>query len=217
MHSLFSGWTGETTSQVQSNSATDWKAAYEDWRRYAEELQQTFKTEVEKEVDIRVETLKQQLEKARGDAARKDELYKARTADLQAARAFLKTTDMLSGADIVHKVQELNTQIHQTAAFIADSFEYTEKRSAGMGERDHWCYKRLGSDMNQMLLCNNHNDDPTSVQWAMQAAMLGFCGELVLSWCSGSEPEVEARLVDIYQAMKDHGKGRFTAVERIWC
>jgi hypothetical protein len=210
-------WKGETTDRVQSNGGTDWKAAYEKLYRYAEGLkasytksQQIFKTEVEREVDIRVGNLKQQLEKALGDAARKDALYKARTADLQTARAFLKTTDTLSGAEIVHKVQELNTQIHQTASFVADDSKYAEERSAGIDEMNHavhWCYKWLGSDMSQMLLCNNHSDDPTLVQWAMQAAMLCFCAEVVSSWCSGREPEVEARLVHIYQAMKDHGKG----------
>ncbi|KAJ4469076.1 hypothetical protein C8J55DRAFT_524304 [Lentinula edodes] len=107
------------------------------------------------------------------------ELLDARMKELQGARAFLNTSDMYSGADIVSMVKSLNAEIFQTAASITDMIvDFGSGQVLLEKNLDHlWAVdivsKTLGEEV-ATLLQHNHavlDEHMTLVQIALQAGL----------------------------------------------
>jgi len=64
------------------------------------------------------------------------QLLETRTLELKGAEAFLTKADALSGADVIKMVNTLNSEIYQTAALVAESFEFKEKKDESPGWRE---------------------------------------------------------------------------------
>ncbi|KAJ3881322.1 hypothetical protein F5051DRAFT_437017 [Lentinula edodes] len=104
------------------------------------------------------------------------ELLDARMKELQGARAFLNTSDMYSGADIVSMVKSLNGEIFQAAASITDTIVGFMSSQVSL-ENDPWAVdivsKTLGEEV-ATLLQHNHavlDEHMTLVQIALQAGL----------------------------------------------
>ncbi|KAJ3893956.1 hypothetical protein GG344DRAFT_63376 [Lentinula edodes] len=104
------------------------------------------------------------------------ELLDARMKELQGARAFLNTSDMYSGADIVSMVKSLNGEIFQASASITDTIVGFMSSQVSL-ENDPWAVdivsKTLGEEV-ATLLQHNHavlDEHMTLVQIALQAGL----------------------------------------------
>jgi len=138
------------------------------------------------------------------------DLLKTRTSELRGAQAFLTKADSLSGADVIAMVEGLNTEVSQTAAFMADSFEF-QKPQSGEEERQHAqeaharASEILGERTTHLLKWSDHTDDPMLIQIAFQSTMLGFSEWLMESWYF-EEPENDHFLQEIFGRIRESGE-----------
>src|ERR1700722_3888066 len=137
------------------------------------------------------------------------ELLKTRTAELQGAQAFLTKADSLSCEDVRTMVQGLNTEVFQTAAFMADSFVFQRKEEGGeesaeMMEAFAQVNGIIGERMTHLLRSLEHNDDPMLIQIAFQIAMLGTSEWAIGSWYFEA-PEIDNFLQRLYRKVQEGG------------
>ncbi|KAJ7769988.1 hypothetical protein B0H16DRAFT_1516989 [Mycena metata] len=138
------------------------------------------------------------------------DLLAAKTADLVEMRAKLAHEDRLTDQAVLVLVQALNTEIKDTAAFLADSFEFEEKKDGREvqsqdSEEMEEVYERateiLGPELVEVLRTADHHNDPALVRLAFQGGMIEYS-----RWMSGSwffeDPEDEQLLADIYQRVR---------------
>jgi hypothetical protein len=115
-------------------------------------------------------------------------LLETRTLELKGAQTFLTTVDSHSGNDVIGMVERLNTEIFQTAAFMADSFgdDYisdSQDASEDVMELLEWAKSMFGDKMVQLLRSSDHNEDPILIQNALQASMVNWSCQVISSWC----------------------------------
>ncbi|KAJ7798744.1 hypothetical protein B0H14DRAFT_3156774 [Mycena olivaceomarginata] len=130
----------------------------------------------------------------------------AKTADLVDAQTRLQGEDRLTDQAVLVLVQALNTEIRETAAFLADSFEFEEKNpdaatesdSKEMGEVHERATEILGHGLVDILRSSDHHDDPAFVHLAFQCGMIEYARWMSASWFF-EDPEDEQLLADIYQ------------------
>jgi hypothetical protein len=147
------------------------------------------------------------------------ELLEARTLELKGAEAFLTKADALSGADVIALLNTLNSEIYQTAALVAESFEFTRKGGSEEGMSDRVAggeqptdmeevyasaTEILGSRMVELLKASEHHEDPTLIQIAFQAGMSAYSNWIVTTWYF-EDPEDEHLLSEIYARVREAG------------
>lgn len=165
------------------------------------------------------QSLKEEMAQVRTRHAQTLELLEARTLELKGAEAFLTKADALSGADVITMLNTLNSEIYQTAALVAESFEFTRKKGGeeGMSEgvaggeqpadmEDVYASATeiLGSRMVELLKSSEHHEDPTLIQIAFQAGMSAYSNWIVTSWYF-EDPEDEHLLSEIYARVREAG------------
>lgn len=170
-------------------------------------IQRSLRKEQEEKAELRIAhqkalteagTLRRQLEVKESDikAARNelqqvrtklDEvlvLLDTRTRELKGAQAFLTKADTLSGAEVIALVEALNAEIMQTAAFVADSFDFARQpeHATEIKEADTRIKELMGSTMTSLLSTVQHSSDPLLVQIALQGATVEFARWIVMTW-----------------------------------
>ncbi|KIM40815.1 hypothetical protein M413DRAFT_445619 [Hebeloma cylindrosporum] len=139
------------------------------------------------------------------------QLLDVRTAELKGAQAFLTKTDQFSGADIIKLVEELNGEIMQAAASMAENLVVEAKKVNGHEEGSESgeikeAYGRteeiVGFRMAELLKASEHHEDPILIQIAFQANMAAYTHWIVSSWCFES-PEDEHMLSEIYARVRE--------------
>lgn len=141
-------------------------------------------------------------------------LLDARTQELKGSQSFLTKADLLSGAEVTAMVEGLNAEILQVAAFMSDSFKFSRVgRTANYGDTYTEARGRarelLGDRMLQLLSSVRHNEDPSVIQMALQAAMTKFVHYAVASWHVDRSKD-HSILDDIYSKMRIEGKQHST-------
>ncbi|KAH9946440.1 hypothetical protein B0H21DRAFT_415663 [Amylocystis lapponica] len=114
-----------------------------------------------------------------------DTLLKARTLELKDAQQVFSKPDTLSDADILRLVGNLNSQIFQTAAQIADSLIFKNQKFALVeidAEIDAMVKRTVGEEMLGLLTTVNHEGDPICIQIALQTCMVAFTGYIIETW-----------------------------------
>jgi len=148
-------------------------------------------------------------------------LLDTRTKELRGAEAFLTKADTLSGADVISMLNALNSEIYQTAALVAESFQFQPKKlvqgsdtleerpeeqgKVDMTEVYQSATDILGSRMVELLKSTEHHDDPTLVQIAFQAGMAAYSNWIVSAW-DFEDPDDERLLGEIYGRLRVGGK-----------
>ena len=148
-------------------------------------------------------------------------LLDTRTKELRGAEAFLTKADTLSGADVISMLNALNSEIYQTAALVAESFQFQPKKlvqgcdtleehpeeqgEVDMTEVYQSATDILGSRMVELLKSSAHHDDPTLVQIAFQAGMAAYSNWIVSAW-DFEDPDDERLLGEIYGRLRVGGK-----------
>ena len=134
-------------------------------------------------------------------------LLDTRTSELKSAEAFLSKADTMSGADVVRMVEGLNAEILQTAAYVADHFEFsqrgdfTEEILAASVRLE----ELLGRKVVHLLDTINHGNDPMLIQLACQASMAAYCLWMILSWDT-EDANYDQFLKHIYTTVQQAGK-----------
>ncbi|GLB37968.1 hypothetical protein LshimejAT787_0410190 [Lyophyllum shimeji] len=140
-----------------------------------------------------------------------------RTAELQGAQLFINHSDSLSAADVIAMANDLNAEILQSAAFMADSMDYTGEQPA-IPEAVEEARLCVGEDLTQALVSSrvqsgDHDYDPTRVQLALQVCLVRCCGKIVKSWTLGGDEQI---LEDVYkiifQREKQSAAGRWRSM-----
>ena len=133
----------------------------------------------------------------------------SRDEELAALRAFLDKTDTASGAEVLQAVQDINNEIVQLAAAVSDEFPLPQTRtgaptwSLAQAEIVH---DTLGEEICRLLQYGEHGEDPTIVQFAVQAWEVYCCQAALDAFCAGLAPEVDAYLSALFEEMQTSGK-----------
>jgi chromosome segregation ATPase len=168
-------------------------------------------------LEIQNRQLGAQLNQVKVEHQQMVELLDVRTAELKGAQAFLTKADQFSGADIIKLVEDLNGEIMQTAASMAEDLVVVEKKVNGHDEGAESGeikegYGRteeiVGPRMAELLKTTEHHEDPILIQLAFQANMAAYTHWIVSSWCFES-PEDEHMLSEIYARVREAGKSPF--------
>ncbi|KAL6306647.1 hypothetical protein BKA93DRAFT_728707 [Sparassis latifolia] len=112
-------------------------------------------------------------------------LLKARSAELQDAQQYLSKVDNIPDADVHRAVEQLNAEIFQMAAQIADTLtfdNYPNLDFANPMVEGTQLEGILGLAVIQSLKCSRHKDDPICVQIALQACMTVFSSWIIETW-----------------------------------
>ncbi|KAJ7905236.1 hypothetical protein B0H13DRAFT_1881244 [Mycena leptocephala] len=138
------------------------------------------------------------------------ELLATKTADLaDAQEKLIPAEDRLTDQAVLVLVHALNTEIKETAGFLADSFEF-EKKKDGAGQPEDVeemaeVYERateiLGHELVNILRASDHHHDPALVRLAFQGGMVEYARWMSASWFF-EDPEDEQLLADIYQHVR---------------
>jgi DNA gyrase/topoisomerase IV subunit A len=166
-----------------------------------------------KSLTKQLETNEASLKRTRGQQEETQKLLKARTQELKGAEVFLTKADTHSGADVISMLNALNTEIYQTAAVVAEAFEFEPRPTPGpnghvvdpaMAEVYASTTEIVGTRMMELLKSSNHHEDPTLVQIAFQAGMSAYAHWIATSWYF-DEPEDDRLLADIYKRLRLQG------------
>ncbi|KAF9047802.1 hypothetical protein BJ165DRAFT_1122543 [Panaeolus papilionaceus] len=160
-------------------------------------------------------TLNQKLEAelahVKGEFEDTAELLRRRTTELKGAQTFLTKADQTSGADVIRLVEELNAEVMQTAATMAEGLQIEEKKlqpggkeleSNEMREADARTEEYIGPRLTELLKTSEHYEDPILIQIALQAGMTAYVHWAISSWCFESQDD-EHMLSEIYARVRE--------------
>ncbi len=154
-----------------------------------------------------------ELQKRATEQKQMKELLEARTGELKGAQTFLTKADQLSGADVIKLVEELNAEIMQTAASMAEELVVEEKKLNSEGKEQESDETRaaiarteeiVGPRLTDLLRTSEHHEDPILIQTAFQTGMAAYTHWMISSWCFES-PEDEHMLSEIYARVREAG------------
>ncbi|KAG6885092.1 hypothetical protein C0993_005975 [Termitomyces sp. T159_Od127] len=153
-------------------------------------------------------------------------LLDTRTQELRGAEAFLTRADTLSGAEVIDLVNTLNSEIYQTAALVAEAFDYNARvggiessaeDTAVLNEACTSVADAIGTETTEMLKSLDHHEDPAVVQVAIQVAMAAISDWIVRTW-NLDETEADNGFQKVYKGLRDAEmqtiSGRWRALTR---
>lgn len=167
-----------------------------------------------------LQVVKDELRRAEAQHAQARHLLEERTAELKGAQRFLNQTDSLSGAEVIAMGESLNAEILQTAAYMADSLEFscttpTKENMAAFRESHKRASRILGDPIIRVLASRwDHHEtdlDPTPVQIALQTMMVYWSVKMAKLWKYGGKAGENEILGDIFSRISD--KGAWTRTE----
>ncbi|KAK0209596.1 hypothetical protein IW262DRAFT_1281438 [Armillaria fumosa] len=147
---------------------------------------------------MELSTVQKQLETRDKELRGLQDLLDVRTRELQDARTFLDTADLVSGEDIISMAEALNAEIFQTAAYMADSSVFGVKcRLVDTGEVDPW----LGADFVEILRSGKNTEARVQcVQIALQASLVRSCMATIAMW--HPDPKIDEGLRQLYSKIQ---------------
>lgn len=171
-------------------------------------------TDRTKGLNAQKKQLETDLQRTRSEQKHLGELLEVRTNELKGAQTYLTKADQLSGAEVIKLVEELNGEIMQTAAIMAEELIVEEKHVNASGKEQDSEETRvatarteeiIGPRMTELLRISEHHDDSILIQIAFQTAMAAYTHWMISSWCFES-PEDENMLSEIYARVREAGK-----------
>ena len=131
--------------------------------------------------------------------------------ELASLKSFLSKTDDWSGAQLLQALADLNAEILQLAASIADEFAPSlradTRAPSAAKERDREIVgPALGKEMLKLLERREHAEDPTLVQFALQAWEVWCVSKVMEAFCYGLPAEVDEALKLLFERMQREGE-----------
>ncbi|KAL6302510.1 hypothetical protein BKA93DRAFT_736801 [Sparassis latifolia] len=126
-----------------------------------------------------------------------------RNEEVASMKSFLSKTDEWSGAQLLQALHDLNAEIVQLAASVAEEFAPSLDRHVNLSRlSDHELVtKSLGPIMTNLLETRDHAGDPTLVQFAIQAWEVCCVGRVLDAFCFGLPEEVDRFLAGVFSRM----------------
>jgi hypothetical protein len=146
----------------------------------------------------------------RVESARALETSAAEAASL---RAFLDTADGWTGADALQAVQDLNTELIQLAASVADHFApHLDRKIDYARTSDRTLIgEALGHPVLDLLVTRDHSMDPLVVQLAIQAWEVHCVLQIMDTFCPGLRPDMDDYLLRLFDQMHNTGASHLTS------
>jgi hypothetical protein len=149
----------------------------------------------------------------------------ATASELATLRAFLDKTDAWTGAQVVQAVADLNTEIVQLGAAVADAFflapagvpdpdvkaENAPARVRGSAADRELVRASVGPTMASLLQAREHGADPTLVGLALQAWEVHCCAQVFGAFCFGLPGDVDRFLHGLYAHMLESSGASLSA------
>ncbi|KAG8220477.1 hypothetical protein J3R82DRAFT_3172 [Butyriboletus roseoflavus] len=131
-------------------------------------------------------------------------LLEARSRELKGAQVYLTKADTLSGAEVIALVDAVNVEILQSAAFIADSFDFARQPAHAdeIVEASGRISELMGSTLTHLLSTVVHSDDALLVQLALQGAIVEFSRWIIMTW-DFDGLQAEQPLAEIYNDIRE--------------
>lgn len=135
----------------------------------------------------------------------------SQAAELASLKSFLSKTDDWSGAQLLQALADLNSEIIQLSASIAEEFASALRVDTSAPnvarERDREIVApALGREMLKLLEEREHAGDPTLVQFALQAWEVWCVARVMDAFCYGLPSEVDEALRLIFERMQSEGE-----------
>ncbi|KJA20501.1 hypothetical protein HYPSUDRAFT_203809 [Hypholoma sublateritium FD-334 SS-4] len=147
-------------------------------------------------------TLENELSHVRRELADSRHLADARGKELFGAQVFLSTTDILSVSEIAQKAAELNDEIFQAAALLAESLIHEVSNWAPQDEQNKSLTVALGMlggpIVDAITSSSGPEINPYLIQLVLQISLTRFCGDKLGKWYEKDEITNEV-LVNIYK------------------
>jgi predicted nucleic acid-binding Zn-ribbon protein len=147
-----------------------------------------------------------ELDQVQSQYSQTQALLEVRTQELKGAQSFLTKADSLSGAEVTSMVEGLNSEILQTAAFIADSFEFSKGGRQEQGAAYSRVTQVLGDDVSKILTSIQHSEDPMLVQIALQSWLVGCSKHLIETWYFERGLRSNQLLRSVYDRVRQSGE-----------
>ncbi|KAF7796470.1 hypothetical protein EIP86_007647 [Pleurotus ostreatoroseus] len=129
-----------------------------------------------------------------------------RTEEVSSLRSFLSKTDDWSGAQLLQAMRDLNAEIVQLAASIADGYAAVLDRRVNLtrlSDREA-IENALGRQIADLLARRDHAADPTLLQFAIQAWEIVCVNQILDAFCFGLPAEVDDILAAVFERMHQH-------------
>lgn len=135
-----------------------------------------------------------------------------RNEEVSSLRTFLTKTDDISGAQLIQAIRDLNSEILQLSASVADEFtgKFDRRVNYARASDRETLYPAVGVRTTELLEEQDHYQDPTFVQFAIQAWEVACVGKLMIPFCSGAPSDVQRLLSAVFQRIQEHGKFKLT-------
>ena len=139
-------------------------------------------------------------------------VLRERIEEVESLKSFLSKTDEWSGAQLIQSLRDLNAEIVQLSASIADEFAPTfDRRVDRTRPSDRELLNgSIGPVLTRLLAIRDHASDPTLVQFAIQAWEIYCISRVFDSFCFGLPGEVDQILTSVIRSTE-----RTPALERI--
>ncbi|KAI0925855.1 hypothetical protein AcW1_008174 [Taiwanofungus camphoratus] len=126
-----------------------------------------------------------------------------RTEEVASLRSFLSKTDEWSGAQLIQGLRDLNAEIVQLAASVAEEFSPSLDRRIDLVRQSdrELVTNALGPMMTNLLATRDHAGDPTLVQFAIQAWEVCCVGRVLDAFCFGLPVEIDQFLTSVFEHM----------------
>lgn len=130
-----------------------------------------------------------------------------RAAEVRSLQSFLTKTDGWTGAEVIQAAEDLNAEIMQLAAGVADTLAGGLERTSDATDAADTALvgEVLGEPMLRLLATRDHAADPLVVQLALQAWAVHCCAYILDAFCTGLPPNVDAFLARLFERMHHFG------------
>ncbi|EJD06534.1 uncharacterized protein FOMMEDRAFT_165309 [Fomitiporia mediterranea MF3/22] len=169
--------------------------------------------------DILLEQLRERNRTLDAENAELRRVAEERKLEVRSMERFLTKTDRWAGSDLVQAVKDINSEILQFAAAASEAMQPpTNSTTTAVGSRRNTpspspvpgtsrrkalerVAARFGSKMRQCLEKRDHSQDPTLLQYALQACICQCISHAMSAFCFGSTGKLESHLSKIYSHM----------------
>ncbi|OBZ72440.1 hypothetical protein A0H81_07665 [Grifola frondosa] len=129
--------------------------------------------------------------------------FQERTEEITSLKSFLSKTDEWSGAQLIQALHDLNAEVVQLSASVAEEFSPSLDRRVDHSRQSdrELVMNSLGPMMTNLLATRDHGSDPTLVQFAIQAWEVCCIGRVLDSFCFGLPVEVDQILTKVFEHM----------------
>lgn len=126
-----------------------------------------------------------------------------RNEEVASLKSFLSKTDEWSGAQLIQALRDLNSEIMQLAASVAEEFSPSLDRRVDLSRQSdrELVNSALGPIMTNLLATRDHVGDPTLVQFAIQAWEVCCVGRVLDAFCFGLPAEIDQFLSSVFERM----------------